>query len=137
VKVSASYLLDTDIIIYWLKNKFPKINQKIKKIDGDCIFMSSITVAELYFGAQNSKKKEENISLIDELLTETNVIDFDENAGKCFGEIKSNLKKEGKIICDSDLFIAATAVSNDFILVTNNEKHFKRIKRLKVENWTH
>lgn len=83
-----------------------------------------------------SSKKEENISVIDELLKEMNVVDFDENAGKCFGEIKSNLKSKGKIFCDSDLFIAALAISNNFTLVTNNEKHFKRIEKLKIENWT-
>lgn len=64
------YLLDTDIVIYWLKNKFPKINQRIKETSDDCIFISSITVAELYFGAYNSSKKQENIRLIDELLNE-------------------------------------------------------------------
>lgn len=129
------YLLDTDIIIYWLKNKYPKINQKINAISNEYIFISSIAVAELYFGAYNSTKKEENISLIDELLKEINVVDFDENAGKNFGKIKSDLKSKGKIICDSDLFIAATAISNNFTLVSNNESHFKRIEKLEIENW--
>ena len=64
------------------------------------------------------------------------MVDFDENAGKCFGEIKAYLKSKGKIICDSDLFIAAAAISNNFTLVTNNEKHFKRIEGLEIENWT-
>lgn len=129
------YLLDTDIIIYWLKNKYPKINQKIKALSNEYIFISSIAVAELYFGAYNSTKREENRNIIDELLKEINVVDFDENAGKCFGEIKSDLKSKGKIICDSDLFIAATAISNSFTLVTNNESHFKRIEQLELENW--
>jgi len=134
--MNENYLLDTDIVIYWLKNKFPKIDRKINEISDDNIFISSITVAELYFGAYNSSKKEENISLINDLLAEINVIDFDENAGKCFGEIKSDLKSKGQIIGDSDLFIAAISISNNFILVTNNEKHFKRIETLQIENWT-
>ncbi len=133
--MNEHYLLDTDIVIYWLKNKFPKIDRKINESSDDNIFISSITVAELYFGAYNSSKKEENISLIDDLLAEINVIDFDENAGKCFGEIKSDLKSKGQIIGDSDLFIAAISISNHFILVTNNEKHFKRIETLQIENW--
>lgn len=134
--MNKNYLLDTDIVIYWLKNKYPNINQKINKINDDCIFISSITVAELYFGAYNSDRIEENTLLIADLLNEINVVVFDENGGKSFGEIKSELKRKGQIICDSDLFIAATAILNNFILVTNNERHFKRIAKLKIENWT-
>ncbi|MCP5053286.1 MAG: type II toxin-antitoxin system VapC family toxin [bacterium] len=139
--MSETNLLDTDTIIYWLKNKFPAINQKIESINSDFIFISSINVAELYFGAYNSSKKEENVFVIDELLKDVNLIDFDEKAGKYFGDIKAGLKKQGKLIMDSDLFIAAiamsnNAMSNNFTLISNNEKHFKRIEKLKIENWT-
>ena len=136
MKKRQAYLLDTDHVIYWLKDKYPKINKKIKKIEDERIFISSITVAELYFGAYNSTKKEENKQLIDELLGKINVVHFDESAAECFGEIKSLLKNQGKIICDSDLFIAASAISNSLELVTNNEKHFERIEKLKIKNWT-
>lgn len=64
------------------------------------------------------------------------MINFDENIGKIFGNIKADLKNKGQLINDSDLFIAATAISNNMILVTNNERHFKRIITLKVENWS-
>jgi tRNA(fMet)-specific endonuclease VapC len=70
MKKSKAYLLDTDIVIYWLRNKYPRIDKKIKKINEKRIFISSITVAELYFGAYNSTRKEENKLLIDELLVE-------------------------------------------------------------------
>jgi tRNA(fMet)-specific endonuclease VapC len=135
MKKNQAYLLDTDIVIYWLKNHYPKINETIKKIPEEYLFISSITLAELYFGAFNSTKKEENKRLIDEFLETINIIHFDEEAARYFGEIKSLLKNQGKILNDSDLFIAATAISNDLILVTNNEKHFKRIDRLGIENW--
>lgn len=134
--MDKNYLLDTDIVIYWLKNKFPKINEKIKKIDAACIFISSISAAELYFGAYNSTRKDENILLISDFLKEVNVVDFNENCGRTFGEIKSDLKSKGQIICDSDMFIAASALSNEFTLVTNNERHFKRVENLKIENWS-
>ncbi|MGD2087947.1 MAG: PIN domain-containing protein [Candidatus Aminicenantes bacterium] len=137
MKRGKTYLLDTDIVIYWLKNKYPKINKKIKKIDDERIFISSISVAELYFGAFNSAKQEENKRLIDELLEKINVIHFDESAAECFGEIKYLLKSQGNIISDSDLFIAAAAVSNNLVLVTNNERHFERIVKLEITNWTH
>ena len=137
MKKNQAYLLDMDIVIYWLKNQYPKINTAIKKIPEEYLFISSITLAELYFGAFNSSKREENKHLIDEFLETVNIVHFDESSARCFGEIKSLLKNQGKIINDSDLFIAATAISNDLILVTNNEKHFKRIDQLGIENWVY
>lgn len=130
-----AYLLDTDTVIYWLKNKFPAIDKKIKSIDEDQVFISSISMAELYFGAFNSAQKEDNKKLIDDLQGRVNVLYFDENAAMCFGETKADLKTKGRIISDSDLFIAGIAISNELILVTNNIKHFDRIKDLTVENW--
>ncbi len=100
------------------------------------MFISSITAAELYFGAYNSVKEEENLSVTEELLAKMKIIPFDEKCGKYFGEIKASLKKKGRIISDSDIFIAATAFSNNLILVTNNETHFERIENLAIENWT-
>ena len=104
------YLIDTDIIIYWLKNKFQSINEKFDEIDDYQIFISAITVAELYYGVYKSSKIDENCSLIDNLISEINVVDFDAKAGESFGKIKADLKLKGKIINDSDLFIASIAV---------------------------
>ncbi|MCP4153726.1 MAG: type II toxin-antitoxin system VapC family toxin [bacterium] len=117
---SPSYLLDTDIVIYWLKNKYPVIKRKIETIDDDCIFLSSITAAELYFGAYNSQRRKDNLLLVDRLLQKINIVYFEEKAAASFGEIKAELTGKGKIISDSDLFIASTAISNNFTLVTNN-----------------
>lgn len=133
--MEIKYLLDTDIVIYWLKGDYPRINHKIKTIETEYVSISTITAAELYFGAYNSSQREENISLIDELVPEIQLVAFDEKAGKVFGEIKAELKRGGNIISDSDLFIASVAVSNDMILVSNNERHFSRISELRLENW--
>ena len=130
------FLVDTDITIYWLNNKYPQIDQKIRTVGDDTIFISSITVAELFYGAYNSSNPAKNLKLVNELILDINIINFDPKAGKQFGTMKAELKKIGKIINDSDLFIAATAISNDMILVTNNENHFQRIKNLKIENWS-
>ena len=131
----SSYILDTDIIIYWMNNKYPNIRRKIENIPDDNIFISAITVAELYFGAYNSSRVQENCQLLDELVPELNVISFDKECGKTFGKIKSDLKSKGEIINDSDLFIASIVLTRKLILVTNNDKHFKRIKGIKLENW--
>ena len=129
------YLLDTDIIIYWLKDTYPNIQDKISKVDNDEIYISSITVAELYFGAYYSSQVIKNIELIDEVAAELNILHLDFGCGKIFGKIKADLKKEGNIINDSDLFIASIALKNKMTLVTNNNKHFKRIQNLYIENW--
>lgn len=130
-----SYLLDTDIIIYWLNDAIPNIRNKINSIANDEIYISSITVAELYFGAYYSSQVIKNIELLNEFTSEVNILNLDTECGKIFGKIKADLKKEGKIINDSDLFIASIAISNKMRLVTNNDKHFKRIEELHVENW--
>lgn len=130
-----SYLLDTDIIIYWLNDAVPNIRNKINTIANDEIYISSITVAELYFGAYYSSQVIKNIELLNEFSSELNILNLDTECGKIFGKIKADLKKEGKIINDSDLFIASIAISNKVRLVTNNDKHFKRIEELHIENW--
>jgi tRNA(fMet)-specific endonuclease VapC len=76
-----------------------------------------------------------NIELLNEFTSELNILYLDTECGKIFGKIKADLKKEGKIINDSDLFIASIAINNKMRLVTNNDKHFKRIEDLQVENW--
>jgi tRNA(fMet)-specific endonuclease VapC len=135
VTATPVYLVDTDIVIYWLTAKYPQIQQRIAQLDSSRIFISAITVAELYFGAYNSSKPQENCALLSDLLSDVRVVVFDTEAGSHFGQLKAKLKQSGQIINDSDLFIAATALSRQLILVTNNEKHFNRIPGLQMENW--
>jgi tRNA(fMet)-specific endonuclease VapC len=130
-----TYLVDTDIIIYWLRGKHPQISQKIEEIDSNALRLSAITVAELYFGAHNSSKPQENLQLLEELLAEVQVIPFEVSTAAVFGQVKTQLRQSGYTISDSDIFIAATALAHGMILVTNNEKHFGLVARLMIENW--
>ncbi len=130
-----TYLLDTDIIIYWLNDTYPNIRNKINTIANNEISISSITVAELYFGAYYSSQVGKNIDLLNELISELTILSLDAECGKIFGRIKADLKRKGKIINDSDLFIASIAIANKIRLVTNNDRHFRRIDDLKIENW--
>jgi tRNA(fMet)-specific endonuclease VapC len=129
------YLIDTDIIFYWLNNKSIILNSKIEAVE-DRIVLSSITMAELYYGAYNSSKPSQNIQLIHDLGNELEIIPFDHKAAERFGRIKITLKEKGEIVNDSDLFIASIALSRGLTLVTNNERHFSRIEGLLFENWT-
>ncbi len=128
------YVLDTDTCIYWLKGK-EEILQKVKQIGTDSLRMTIITLAELKYGAYNSKKVNENLENIIKFLRKVRVLPLDSDAAERFGEIKTNLRKSGKIIQDFDILIASITLSHEGTLVTNNVDHFKRIPGLSYENW--
>lgn len=129
------YLLDTDIIIYWLNGSL-EIEQRIISTTLENICFSIISKAELYFGAYNSNQVENNINVIEKLSNKISILPFDEKASKIFGQLKAYLKKEGKVILDADIMIASIALANNLTLVTNNIRHFKRIETLRIEHWT-
>jgi tRNA(fMet)-specific endonuclease VapC len=133
---SMGYLVDTDILIYRLTQKYPQVQQKMGLVAPADLFISAITVAELYFGAYNSTYVQKNLALLEEMLPQLNILPFNSQTGRIFGQIKADLKQRGEIVNDSDLFIGATALSHNLTLVTNNEKHFQRINKLNIENWT-
>jgi predicted nucleic acid-binding protein len=128
------YLLDTNICVYWLKGN-EKIEQKILSVGMDNVTLSFINISELYYGAYKSQRIESNLNLIRQLSEQLGVIETDEAISEMFGQLKAGLEVAGAIIDDADLFIAACAKVHGLILVTNNMKHFKRIKGLKLENW--
>jgi tRNA(fMet)-specific endonuclease VapC len=127
------YLLDTNICIYIIKKKPIKVFEKFKELNIGDLKISSITYAELYFGAYNSQQVEKNLQTIKNFLLPFEVIDFDKKAAIEYAKIKANLRKKGQVIGELDMQIAGVALSNNLILVTNNEKEFNRIDNLKIE----
>jgi predicted nucleic acid-binding protein len=130
-----TYLLDTDICVYWLKGN-RNIEEKAMHVGLDNIHLSFITISELYYGAYKSQRVNENVNVVKRLEELLEVIHSDVEICSSFGTLKASLEKEGKIIDDADLFIASCALARGAILVTNNERHFRRIKGLKIENWS-
>ena len=128
------FLLDTNICVYWLKGN-ELIEQKILSVGMDNVALSFINVSELYYGAYKSQRIESNLNMVRQLTETLNVVESDEAISEIFGQLKAELEGAGTIIDDADLFIAACAKVHGLILVTNNLKHFKRIKGLKLENW--
>lgn len=130
-----SYLIDTDIIIYSIKgdsivhDHFLK-NEKIPKS------LSVITYGELLFGAKKSQNYEKNLAVVYRIKELFPVINVDNAIIEIFSELKANLQKAGSTIDDFDLLIASTALTMNSTLVTNNEKHFNKIKGLSIENWS-
>ncbi len=127
------YLLDTNICIFFLKGKY-QLNEKLKNIGLKNCFISEITLAELKFGAECSNKVEANMKMIDAFSKEFAVIPIF-SALNIYAKEKAKLRRTGKIIDDFDILIGATAISNDMVMVTDNENHLNRLSKIKIENW--
>jgi predicted nucleic acid-binding protein len=128
------YILDTDILIYYLKNQ-PDVVNKFMIIAPDDIATTIINYTELLFGAYNSLKIKDNLIKIKAFLDNMTVVYLDKVSSEIFAQLKTRLKREGNMIADMDLLIASICIANDFILVTNNTKHFSRLSQLTFENW--
>jgi tRNA(fMet)-specific endonuclease VapC len=129
------YLLDTNICIYLIKKQYPEILSKLLRVGFDRIGISTITLAELEFGVANSSRSIEAQTALFEFILPFEILDFSYNAASFYGRIRKELKDKGQPISDMDMLIAAVAMANELIIVTNNEKEFRRISGLKVENW--
>lgn len=129
------YLLDTDICIYWLKGR-TAVRDKINEVGQTEIAICVITASELYFGAYNSSKIEKNLITVETFIRSISVIPLSNNTLRKFGQLKAQLRQAGMPVADFDLLIASVALTEDFILVTNNTRHYQRIVGLKLDNWT-
>jgi tRNA(fMet)-specific endonuclease VapC len=129
------YLIDTDIIIYSLKN-YPPVKNNFRKHANDPKTISVITYGELVFGARKSSDYHKNIASAHRISELFPVVEVTKSIMETFAEIKADLQSQGNIIDDMDLLIAATALTMNYTLVTNNERHFSRIPGLQIENWS-
>jgi tRNA(fMet)-specific endonuclease VapC len=130
------YLLDTNICIYLLKQRSPRVLDRLAKEELGNVFMSCLTLAELRHGieVQSDRSRISDEAAMRALLQDIPALDFDEEAAIAFGVLasKGRLKRSRAI----DNLIAAHAISQQAVLVTNNEKDFKDYPGLDVENWT-
>jgi tRNA(fMet)-specific endonuclease VapC len=133
--MSVQYLLDTNICIYIAKNHPQQIRQKFSQLNPQQIVMSIITLGELRFGAEKSHQREKSISAINQLTNLMRVEDLTKDVADHYGDIRSCLQKNGNMIGNNDLWLAAHARSQNWILVTNNEREFLRVEGLRIENW--
>ena len=121
---TKGYLLDTNICISMLKNKYG-VREAILKAKAENCYVSEITLGELYFGASFSDNKKERFKVISVSGTLP-----------LFGDIKATLKRKGPLIDDFDILIGCAAIHNNLILVTDNIKHLERLPGIFIENWT-
>ncbi len=129
------YLLDTNICIYIIKKKPASVFEKFELLALGSVGISSITLAELQFGVNKSTNPEKNQEALYKFVTPLEIIDFDYKAAMEYGMIRAKLELNGTPIGPLDTLIAAHALSNNLILVTNNVKEFNRIDFLEIQNW--
>ena len=130
------FMLDTNICIYIIKQKQEKVLKRFARYSPGDILISSITVAELRYGAEKSMHVLQNHDALSGFFVPLETAAFDEKAAGEYGKVRAQLEKKGQPIGSMDMLIGAHALSLGLTLVTNNTKEFKRIKGLKVENWT-
>jgi tRNA(fMet)-specific endonuclease VapC len=129
------YLLDTNICIYIINNNPRTVVEKIKQLKPSQVKLSAISIGELEYGVSKSRNRERNRNALVGFVSGFDILPFDDNDAEVFGIIRAELEKRGQVIGSYDMQIAAQAISNDLILVTNNTREFERIKKLKLENW--
>ena len=129
------YMLDTNICIYAIKQKPEKVFQKLQECSPEDVCISAVTYAELLHGAEKSAAVEKNRLALALLLSSIEIFDFDTKAAEAYGIIRADLEKKGTPIGPLDMMIAGHAVSKGDILVTNSTREFRRIGRLRLENW--
>jgi tRNA(fMet)-specific endonuclease VapC len=133
--VKPLYMLDTNICIYIIKHKPPEIKARFQRYKPGQIVISTVTYAELWFGAQRSAERQRALALLQAFVRDIPVAPLGSKVGEAYGEIRARLERKGRLIGNNDLWIGAHAAVLDVTLATNNEREFKRIDGLSVENW--
>jgi tRNA(fMet)-specific endonuclease VapC len=133
--VRRLFLLDTDISIYLLNESLPAVTARLAGLPADQVGTTSITAAELRFGALNSGRPQQNLARVETFLAPLVQIPFDTRAAVHFGNLKQLLTSQGKLIGIMDLLIASCALATGGTLVTNNVREFSRVPSLSLENW--
>jgi tRNA(fMet)-specific endonuclease VapC len=133
--MEARFLLDTNICIYIRRKEPEKVLRRFQTLrEGEAV-LSVITFGELVYGAEKSARRARALELLRELARVLPVMGLPEAAAEAYGTMRAELERKGQMIGNNDLWIAAHAKSAGLTLVTNNEREFRRVRGLKVENW--
>jgi len=133
--MEARYLLDTNICIYIRRKKPEKVLRRFRTLRPGEAVLSVITFGELVYGAEKSAQRGAALELLRELAQVLPVHGLQETAAESYGTIRAELERKGEMIGNNDLWIAAHAKAAGLTLVTNNEREFRRVRGLKVQNW--
>ncbi|WP_386692512.1 MULTISPECIES: type II toxin-antitoxin system VapC family toxin [unclassified Lonepinella] len=126
------YLLDTNAVIAILNNNIDFITH-LKRYSPTDFALPSIVMFELYYGAEKSQRKTENLAKLDKLPF--TILPFELDDAKQAGKIRAELTKQGTPIGTYDVQIAGQAINRNLILITHNTKEFARVNKLRFEDW--
>jgi tRNA(fMet)-specific endonuclease VapC len=133
--MAVRYLLDTNTASYVIKGNFPRVRQRLLRIPMADVGISVVTEAELRFGVARRPEAATLKSVVEEFLLRVEVLPWNSGAAQHYARIRAILEKEGSPMGNMDLMIAAQAVAAEVVLVTHDHV-FRRVKGLKVEDWS-
>ena len=129
------YLLDTNICIYIRQRRPEEVLRRFHKLRPGEAALSVITFGELLYGAAKNSQRADALERLRELVHFLPALALPESAAETYGAIRAELEIKGEMIGNNDLWIAAHALASGFTLVTNNEKEFRRVPGLRIQNW--
>jgi tRNA(fMet)-specific endonuclease VapC len=133
--MAVRYLLDTNTARYVIKGNFPRVRERLLKVPMAEVGISVVTEAELRFGVARKPEAVKLRTAVEEFLLRVEVLPWDSAAAEQYAEVRADLERTGKPMGNMDLMIAAHALAAQVVLVTHDHV-FRRIKRLKIEDWT-
>lgn len=133
--MAVCYLLDTNTASYVIKGNFPRVRERLLKVPMAEVGISVVTEAELRFGVAKHPEATTLKTVVEEFLLRVEVLPWNSEAAQHYARIRAALEKEGEPMGNLDLMIAAQAVATDAVLVTH-DRVFRRMKGLKIEDWS-
>jgi len=131
------YMLDSDICIYIARQSNPKVMARFAKYGLGDMGISVVGYGELLVGAEKSNRRADGMKTLDIFIQIVPVLPINPKVGELYAGIRADLERRGKIIGANHLWIASHCLQLGLTLVTNNEREFRRIPNLPIENWTH
>ena len=131
----TTYLLDTDIAIELPRGRNVHVAEQLASRNRNAVFLSTVTVAELMFGALRSRKSQESIVICRQFWSAFQLVELDQDAGERSGVIRADLEGRGERIGAYDVLIAGIALARGHVLATHNVREFGRVAGLQIEDW--
>ena len=133
--MSSRYLLDRNTASYIIKGNVPRVRERLLKVPMSQVLISAVTEAELLFGAARKREAVRLKTAIDEFLLRVDSLPWDSDAARRYAGVRAALEIAGTPMGNLDMMIAAHALAEEAVLVTN-DRSFRRLKELKIEDWT-